>query len=153
MRAAVVVEPGRVELVDVPDPVPDPYQVRVQTLAGGLCGTDRHIVAGTFYRRDYPAILGHESIGRVVELGERVRNLTLGDMVLRTAGRATRRAPWWTSPRHSGGSLSGPSRPTSPPSPRMGSRPRSSRTIACRRSFAASSTRSMPEPSSSSRRP
>jgi threonine dehydrogenase-like Zn-dependent dehydrogenase len=84
MRAAVVVEPGRLELLDVPDPSPGPYQARVQTLAGGLCGTDRHIVGGTFYRRDYPAILGHESIGRVVELGDRVRNLGLGDMVLRT---------------------------------------------------------------------
>jgi threonine dehydrogenase-like Zn-dependent dehydrogenase len=85
MKAAVVVEPGRLELLDVPEPEPDDYQATVETLAGGLCGTDRHIVEGTFYRRDYPAVLGHESIGRVVEVGKHVRHLTPGDMVLRTS--------------------------------------------------------------------
>jgi threonine dehydrogenase-like Zn-dependent dehydrogenase len=85
MKAAVVVEPGRLELLDVPEPEPDDYQATVETLAGGLCGTDRHIVEGTFYRRDYPAVLGHESIGRVVEVGKHVRHLAPGDMVLRTS--------------------------------------------------------------------
>jgi len=80
-----VVEPGRLEVLDVPEPEPGPYQALVETLSAGLCGTDRHIVAGTFYRREYPAILGHESLGRVVEVGEKVRNLAPGDMVLRTA--------------------------------------------------------------------
>jgi threonine dehydrogenase-like Zn-dependent dehydrogenase len=84
MRAAVVSEPGRLEIVAAPEPRFGPYQALVQTLAGGLCGTDRHIVDGTFYRRAYPAILGHESVGRVVEVGESVRHLAVGDMVLRT---------------------------------------------------------------------
>jgi L-iditol 2-dehydrogenase len=85
VKAVVVSQPSRLELRDVPVPDPGPYQVRVRTLAGGLCGTDRHIVEGTFYRSDYPAILGHESIGAVVEAGDRVRHLKLGDLVLRTA--------------------------------------------------------------------
>jgi threonine dehydrogenase-like Zn-dependent dehydrogenase len=85
MRAAVVREPGRLELLDVPEPQPGPYEVKVQTLTGGLCGTDRHIVDGSFYRREYPAILGHESLGLVVEVGDHVRNLAPGDMILRTA--------------------------------------------------------------------
>jgi threonine dehydrogenase-like Zn-dependent dehydrogenase len=85
MKAAVVVEPGHLELLEVPDPRPGPYQVLVRTLAGGLCGTDRHIVAGTFYRKDYPTILGHEAIGEVVELGPGVRSFRVGDRILRTA--------------------------------------------------------------------
>jgi threonine dehydrogenase-like Zn-dependent dehydrogenase len=85
MRAAVVTQPGRLALLDVPDPRPDPYQVRVRTLAVGLCGTDRHIVGGTFYRREYPAILGHESLGEVVEVGHAVRSFARGDRILRTA--------------------------------------------------------------------
>jgi len=85
MKAAVVTRPGRLELLDVPDPRPDDYQVRVRTLAVGLCGTDRHIVDGTFYRKDYPAILGHESLGQVVEVGRAVRSFAPGDMILRTA--------------------------------------------------------------------
>jgi threonine dehydrogenase-like Zn-dependent dehydrogenase len=84
MRAVVVAEPGRLEIRDVPEPKPGHYQVRVRTLAGGLCGTDRHILDGTFYRRAYPAILGHESLGRVVETGPAVRNFAVGDMILRT---------------------------------------------------------------------
>jgi threonine dehydrogenase-like Zn-dependent dehydrogenase len=84
MRAAVVVEPGRVEVLTVPEPQPGPYQCLVETLAGGVCGTDRHIVDGTFYRSAYPAILGHESLGRVLSVGPAVRNLAPGDMVLRT---------------------------------------------------------------------
>jgi threonine dehydrogenase-like Zn-dependent dehydrogenase len=85
VKAVVVSQPSRVDLRDVPMPDPGPHQVRVRTLAGGLCGTDRHIVEGTFYRSDYPAILGHESIGEVVEAGDRVRHLKPGDLVLRTA--------------------------------------------------------------------
>ena len=85
MRAAVVTRPGHLELLDVPDPRPDPYQVLVRTRAVGLCGTDRHIVGGTFYRREYPAILGHESLGEVVEVGRAVRRFARGDMILRTA--------------------------------------------------------------------
>jgi threonine dehydrogenase-like Zn-dependent dehydrogenase len=85
MKAAVVTGPGELRVLDAPDPEPGPYEVLVRTLAGGMCGTDRHIVDGTFYRRDYPAIAGHESIGEVIEVGKRVRTLVPGDRVLRTA--------------------------------------------------------------------
>ena len=55
-RAAVVVEPGRLEIVEVPEPEPGPYEALVEMLSGGLCGTDRHILAkapstGTTTRR------------------------------------------------------------------------------------------------------
>lgn len=85
MKAAVVAAPGQVEVREIPAPVPGEYQALVRTLAGGLCGTDRHIVRGSFYRKTFPGILGHESAGRVVSTGARVQNLKERDLVLRVS--------------------------------------------------------------------
>lgn len=84
MRAALVPEPGRVELVSVPEPNYGEYEALVEILTCSICsGTDTHIVYDQFPWRAYPCILGHESIGRVVAVGEKVRNLKLGELVLR----------------------------------------------------------------------
>jgi len=84
MRAIAVVEPGKVEVVEIPEPAPGPYQVRVKTEAASLCNaTDGKLVAGHFPGVDqYPLILGHESAGIVEEVGEKVRNFRLGDRVI-----------------------------------------------------------------------
>ena len=84
MRAAIVPQPGRIELVEIPEPKYGDYEARVEILACSICsGTDSHIVYGQFPWRAYPCVLGHESIGRVVEVGPAVRNLRPGDLVLR----------------------------------------------------------------------
>jgi threonine dehydrogenase-like Zn-dependent dehydrogenase len=63
-------QPGAVTLRDVPEPPPEVGDVLVETLAVGVCGTDREIIAGEYGTAppgdDY-LILGHESLGRVVE--------------------------------------------------------------------------------------
>ena len=65
MRSVVVVEPGKVELVDIPQPSPGPYEVRIRTELACLCNaTDGKLVAGKFPGvEDYPLLLGHESAG------------------------------------------------------------------------------------------
>jgi len=77
-------EPG-LWLVDVPEPVVGPDDVLVRVLRTGICGTDLHI-----YRWDTwaaanvttPLVIGHEFVGEVVALGERVTDLLdLGDIV------------------------------------------------------------------------
>lgn len=84
MRAAIVPEAGRIEIVDVSEPTYGPYECLVEILRWSICsGTDRHIADGSFPGAVYPCILGHETIGRVVACGERVRNLSVGDLVLR----------------------------------------------------------------------
>ena len=85
MRAVAVIEPGKVEIVDIAPPTPGPYQVRVKTEVACLCNaTDGKLVAGHFPGVDeYPLILGHESVGIVDQVGEKVRNLAAGD---RTVG-------------------------------------------------------------------
>jgi len=84
MRTVAVVEPGQVEIVEVPEPSPEPYQVRVKTEVACLCNaTDGKLVAGHFPGvDDYPLILGHESAGIVDAVGEKVRNFQIGDRAI-----------------------------------------------------------------------
>ena len=84
MLAVVVVEPGRVELADLPKPSPGPYEARVKTEAACLCNaTDGKLIAGHFPGVDtYPLMLGHESAGIVEAVGEKVRNFHVGDRVI-----------------------------------------------------------------------
>lgn len=71
MRALTVL-PGTADsaaVTDVPEPADDEGAVLVETVAIGICGTDREIVAGEYGEappgRDR-LVLGHESLGRVV---------------------------------------------------------------------------------------
>lgn len=80
MLAAVVPEPGRIEVRQVPDPTPGPDEALVQVAACGVCGTDLHILDGT-YHAHYPAIPGHELAGTVVEVGADVTSVAPGDRV------------------------------------------------------------------------
>jgi L-iditol 2-dehydrogenase len=91
MLAAIVEAPGRLVVRDLPLPVPGPYDVLTEQLFGSICAaTDRHLIAGELPIPGiaYPLILGHESIGRVIEAGSKVRNLRPGDLVTRTGAPA-----------------------------------------------------------------
>jgi 2-desacetyl-2-hydroxyethyl bacteriochlorophyllide A dehydrogenase len=84
VRAGVVTAPEQIEIRDIPAPVPGPYQARVEVLYTGFCtATDSKVIQGHWPGVDpFPIVLGHESVGRVVELGPRVSNLQVGDLVL-----------------------------------------------------------------------
>lgn len=85
MKATVVHGRDDLRVEDVPEPGIGEYEALTQILACGVCtGTDLHILRATFPRMpEYPFILGHEGIGRVVEVGPKVRYLKRGDLVLR----------------------------------------------------------------------
>lgn len=85
MRAAVVHGPNQVRVETVPEPSIGEYEALTQIVTCGVCtGTDAHILSGAFpYLQPYPFILGHESIGRVLTVGARVRSFKPGDLVLR----------------------------------------------------------------------
>ena len=93
MKAAVIKSPGNLTVVDVPIPEIGDYDALCRVLYGAVCsGTDRHLVNGDKPFIDWirlPAVLGHESIGRVLETGSKVRNLAPGDLVTRVGVPAT----------------------------------------------------------------
>jgi NADPH:quinone reductase-like Zn-dependent oxidoreductase len=72
---------------EVPRPEPGACEALCELLYGAVCsGTDRHLLAGDppfCHWLQPPFILGHESIGRVVEVGPSVRHLQPGDLVTR----------------------------------------------------------------------
>jgi len=84
---ALTLTPGTkdsLQLREVPDPPPGEGSVLVESLAVGLCGTDREIVAGEYGQA--PAgesflVLGHENLGRVLE-APRGSGLSTGDLVV-----------------------------------------------------------------------
>jgi threonine dehydrogenase-like Zn-dependent dehydrogenase len=84
MRAVSVVQPGKVEIVDLTPPKPGPYQALVRTEAACLCNaTDGKLVAGRFPGVDgYPLVLGHESAGIVESIGAKVRSFQVGQRAI-----------------------------------------------------------------------
>src|SRR5271165_5103027 len=102
---------GSVRLEDVPEPAAALGSVVVEALAAGICGTDGEIASGSY---GWPPpgrdrlILGHESLGRVVDPGPRQPGRAGGDRVaVSSGGRRQQRqivhaaswpaSTWWAS--------------------------------------------------------
>lgn len=82
VRAAVLSAPGeplRVAELDLPNPKPG--QVRVRIAATGVCHSDLSLASGAL-RQAMPVVLGHESAGTVVSVGEGVSGTRPGDRVV-----------------------------------------------------------------------
>ncbi|MGH9898103.1 MAG: alcohol dehydrogenase catalytic domain-containing protein [Pyrinomonadaceae bacterium] len=56
-------------------------QVLIRIRASGLCFTDIHLSQGKVIPLTFPAVLGHEPVGEVVELGSAVTMAKVGDRV------------------------------------------------------------------------
>jgi threonine dehydrogenase-like Zn-dependent dehydrogenase len=63
--------PNSVELCEVPEPPASEGALLVEAIALGVCGTDREIIEGDYGEAPHGherLILGHESLGRVIEV-------------------------------------------------------------------------------------
>lgn len=76
--------PGNMELRDVDVPSPDRNEVLIEVAAAGICGSDVHIKHDTAFYTP-PVILGHEYSGKVVEVGNDVQDIQVGDLVVSPA--------------------------------------------------------------------
>lgn len=90
MKAAVVTKGGKLGVWDIPIPQVGPYDVLCRMCYGATCaGTDIHLMDGLHPNPvTFPTILGHESVGRVVAVGSKVRNFRIGDLVSRVGAPA-----------------------------------------------------------------
>ncbi|GKT97149.1 xylitol dehydrogenase [Colletotrichum tofieldiae] len=84
-----------VEFAERPVPkLSDPHDVLVAVNYTGICGSDVHYwehgAIGHFVVKD-PMVLGHESAGTVVQVGENVKTLKVGDRIALEPGYPCRR--------------------------------------------------------------
>lgn len=81
MKAAVFVEPGRIELREKPIPEVGPTDALIKVTTTTICGTDVHILKG-----EYPVqsglTVGHEPVGVIERLGSSVRGYAEGERVV-----------------------------------------------------------------------
>ena len=82
-RAAVAFEAGKpLEIAEVDVGGPAAGEVMVEIKATGVCHTDAFTLSGDDPEGAFPAILGHEGAGVVVEVGAGVKDLKVGDHVI-----------------------------------------------------------------------
>ncbi|MCL1899937.1 MAG: zinc-binding dehydrogenase [Promicromonosporaceae bacterium] len=83
MKTVQVTAPGVVEWVEVPEPVAGPNDVLLAMRATGICGSDTMYTAiGGLPPNQGKTILGHEPAAEIIQVGENVTGLAVGDHVV-----------------------------------------------------------------------
>src|SRR5580765_638579 len=87
MKAVAVVPANHeVKLINHPEPkLTSPSHVKLRMLEIGVCGTDKEICAfeyGTPPTGSGHLVIGHESLGEVVDVGSAVSRVRVGDLVV-----------------------------------------------------------------------
>jgi threonine dehydrogenase-like Zn-dependent dehydrogenase len=83
MRANCWYGKQNVQVDEVPDPkILNPRDAIVRVTKTAICGSDLHLYNGLIPTMKRGDVLGHEFMGEIVELGDSVKNLTVGDRVV-----------------------------------------------------------------------
>ena len=83
VRAAVAFEAGKpLQIETVQLEGPKAFEVLIEIKATGICHTDEFTLSGSDPEGLFPAILGHEGAGIVVDIGPGVTSVTKGDHVI-----------------------------------------------------------------------
>ncbi|MGH9616978.1 MAG: galactitol-1-phosphate 5-dehydrogenase, partial [Acidobacteriaceae bacterium] len=81
MKALVMTDYGRLEIVKTETPKADDDELLIRIAACGICGSDVHGYDGSTGRRVPPIIMGHEAAGVVETVGSAVLGFHRGDRV------------------------------------------------------------------------
>jgi threonine dehydrogenase-like Zn-dependent dehydrogenase len=79
MRAAVLKEPGRLAIEEIPRPDPEPGEVLLRVRDCGICGSDLHAATHPIAGLPPGTIMGHEFAGEVAALGAGVDGWRVGE--------------------------------------------------------------------------
>ncbi|MDT2833773.1 zinc-binding dehydrogenase [Vagococcus carniphilus] len=71
----------QMELITLDIPKATKDKVLIEVACTGICGSDIHTFKGEYSNPTTPVILGHEFSGKVVEVGDEVTNVKVGDRV------------------------------------------------------------------------
>ncbi|MBN2502377.1 MAG: alcohol dehydrogenase catalytic domain-containing protein [Anaerolineales bacterium] len=83
MKAGILYNDKDIRVGEASEPKIEPDEVLIQPAFTGICGTDLHVFLGEFHNRvRYPAILGHEFGGTIVDVGADVQGFKAGDRVV-----------------------------------------------------------------------
>jgi L-iditol 2-dehydrogenase len=82
MRCCVLEEPGRLVVLDRPDPTPGPRDVVVRVRAALTCGTDLKAFRRGHPKMPCPTPFGHEFAGEIVAAGREVERFRVGQAVM-----------------------------------------------------------------------
>jgi threonine dehydrogenase-like Zn-dependent dehydrogenase len=83
MKALVWHKPSDIRCEEVPDPkIEEPGDAIIRVTLCAICGSDLHLFNGYMPGMMNGDIVGHETMGEVVEVGPEVRNLKVGDRVV-----------------------------------------------------------------------
>jgi threonine dehydrogenase-like Zn-dependent dehydrogenase len=92
MKSLALIAPGQVGWVEKEKPVAGPYDAIIRPTVIAPCSSDVHTAYESNVVKPDNFILGHEALGEVVEVGEKVIDFKVGDKVVVPAG-----SPNWRS--------------------------------------------------------
>ena len=102
---AIAVTPRikEVQIINQAEPnIVFPTDVKLRMLEAGVCGTDKEICAfeyGTPPSGSEQLVIGHESLGEVIEVGPRVTRVKVGDLVVPMVDALARMITAWLAAR------------------------------------------------------
>lgn len=83
MKAVQIYQPDDLRIIDIEKPeIKEANDVLVKMKAVGICGSDVGIYHGKNAAATYPRVIGHELVGEVFEVGEKVSDVQKGDQVV-----------------------------------------------------------------------
>ena len=82
MKAVIIEKVKEITIKDVEVKRPKGDEVLIKIDVAGLCGTDVHMWDGSNFEGTFPFIPGHEWVGHIIEVGDKVKSLKVGDRVI-----------------------------------------------------------------------